>query len=147
MAWDTHHSIYRNTAQFQIIVNLAPIKCSRITGTVFAAIVTPLPIQFVYESALSLTLGDRKLFVYNWLVISSYPYETWPIGILSQFEHIILIMWLILWGVRFRLSMIDSKDDVAVTYVNSKTGFGSLRIIQYVDHLIYISNTNMEEVY
>jgi len=33
----------------------------------------------------------------------------------------------------------------AVTYENSTAGFGSLRIVKGVDHLIYISDTDMEE--
>jgi len=41
--------------------------------------------------------------------------------------------------------MVEGKDDKAVTYVNTETGFGSLRIVKGVDRLIYISNTNMEE--
>jgi len=43
--------------------------------------------------------------------------------------------------------MVEGKDDEAVTYVNSKTGFGSLRIVKGVDRLIYISDTDMEEGY
>jgi len=41
--------------------------------------------------------------------------------------------------------MLEGKDEKAVTYVNSETGFGSLRIVKGVDRLIYISNTDMEE--
>jgi len=41
--------------------------------------------------------------------------------------------------------MVEGKDDEAVTYENSETGFGSLRIVKDVDRLIYISDTNMEE--
>ena len=41
--------------------------------------------------------------------------------------------------------MVEDKDDMAVTYVNSKTDFGSLRIFKGVDHLIFISDTDMEE--
>jgi hypothetical protein len=41
--------------------------------------------------------------------------------------------------------MVEGKDDAEVTYVNSKTGFGGLRIVQVVDGLIYISETHMEE--
>jgi hypothetical protein len=51
-------------------------------------------------------------------------------------------------GVRTRLSMVDDKNDKAAMYVNSETGFGSLRIVKGVDHWIYISDTtNMEEGY
>jgi len=39
--------------------------------------------------------------------------------------------------------MVESKDYKAVTYVNAETGFASLRIVMGVDHLIYISNTDM----
>jgi len=35
--------------------------------------------------------------------------------------------------------MVEGKDDKAVTYVNSETGFGSLRIVKGMDSLIYIS--------
>jgi len=41
--------------------------------------------------------------------------------------------------------MVESKDDKAVTYVNSATAFGSHRIVEDVDRVMYISNTNMEE--
>jgi len=41
--------------------------------------------------------------------------------------------------------MVESKDDRAVTYVHSKSGFGSLSIDEGVDHLIYISYTDTEE--
>jgi len=41
-------------------------------------------------------------------------------------------------GVRTRLSMVEEKDDEAVTYENSKAGFGSRRIVKSVACLIYI---------
>jgi len=41
--------------------------------------------------------------------------------------------------------MVEGKDDEAVTYVNSETDFGSLRIVQGVDRLTYISDTDMEK--
>jgi len=41
--------------------------------------------------------------------------------------------------------MVEGKDDTALMYVTTETGFGSFRIVNSVDHLIYISNTNMEE--
>jgi len=41
--------------------------------------------------------------------------------------------------------VLEEKDDEAVTYVNSETGFGSLRIVNGADRLINISDTNMEE--
>jgi len=41
--------------------------------------------------------------------------------------------------------MVEGKDDKAVMYVNSETGFGSLRIVKGVDRLIYFSDTDMEE--
>jgi hypothetical protein len=41
--------------------------------------------------------------------------------------------------------MVEGRDDKAVRYVNSETGFGSLRIGKGVDRLIYISDTDMEE--
>jgi len=48
-------------------------------------------------------------------------------------------------GVRTPPSMVESKDDKAVTYVKSETGFGCLRIVKGVDRLIYSSDTDMEE--
>jgi len=48
-------------------------------------------------------------------------------------------------GVRTRPSMVEGKNDKAVTYVNSEKGFGSLRIVKGVDRLIHISDTDMEE--
>jgi len=48
-------------------------------------------------------------------------------------------------GVRTRTSMVKIKDDKAVTYVNSETGLGRLRIVKDVDRLIYICDTDMEE--
>jgi hypothetical protein len=50
-------------------------------------------------------------------------------------------------GVRTRPSIVDGKDDKAVMFVNSETGFGSLRIVKGVDRLIYISDTYMKEGY
>ena len=41
--------------------------------------------------------------------------------------------------------MVQGKDDKAVTYVNSQTGFRSLRIVKGVDRLIYIGDTDIEE--
>ena len=41
--------------------------------------------------------------------------------------------------------MEETKNEEAVTYVNSEAGFGSPRIVQGVDCLIYISDTDMEE--
>jgi len=48
-------------------------------------------------------------------------------------------------GVRTRPSMVEGKDDEAVTYVNSEAGFGSLRIVKGVYRVIYISDTDMEK--
>jgi hypothetical protein len=42
-------------------------------------------------------------------------------------------------------TMAESKDDKTVMYLNSKTGFGSLRTVNGVDSLIYISDTDMEK--
>jgi len=53
--------------------------------------------------------------------------------------------WLIPLGVKTRQSMVEGKDDEAVTYVNSETGFGNLRIVKRVYRLIYINDTDMEE--
>jgi hypothetical protein len=48
-------------------------------------------------------------------------------------------------GARTQPSMIKTKDEEGVTYANSETGFGSLRIVKDVDRLIYISDTEMEK--
>jgi hypothetical protein len=48
-------------------------------------------------------------------------------------------------GVKTSLSMVEGKDDEAVMYVNSKTGFGSFRADKSVDHLRYMGDTDMEE--
>jgi len=104
----------------------------------FAPIVKPLRTRWVYERALSLALGDTNLLVDNWLQTSSYPYGVSPIAIVSQYEHITWMMYLILPGVRTQLSMVEAKDDEAVMYVNSNVGFGSLKIVKGVDRLIYI---------
>jgi len=40
-------------------------------------------------------------------------------------------------GVRTRPSLVQAKDDNAVTHENSEAGFGSLRIVKGVDRLIY----------
>jgi len=39
--------------------------------------------------------------------------------------------------------MVEGKDDEAVMYVNSEIAYGSLRSVQGVDRLIYISNADM----
>jgi len=41
--------------------------------------------------------------------------------------------------------MVEGRMTKAVANENSKTGFGSLRIVKGVDRLIYISDTDMEE--
>jgi hypothetical protein len=41
--------------------------------------------------------------------------------------------------------MVECEDDKEVTYLNSETGFGSLRIVNGVDRMIYISDTNIQE--
>jgi len=43
--------------------------------------------------------------------------------------------------VRTQLSMVEGKDNEAVTYVNSKIGFCSLRVVKGVDCLKHISDT------
>jgi len=50
-------------------------------------------------------------------------------------------------GVRTQPSMVEGKNDVVVIYVNSETGCDSLRIVQSVDRLIYISDTDMQKGY
>jgi len=47
-------------------------------------------------------------------------------------------------GVRSRPPIVEFKDDKGITYINTETGFDSLRIVKGVDHLIYISDTDME---
>jgi len=83
-------------------------------------------------------------FVDNWHQVNSYLYEILPIAIWSQTQHITLIAEIILLGVRTGLPIVEDKHDEGVMYVNSKTGFGSFRIVKGLDHLIYI-NTEMEE--
>ena len=41
--------------------------------------------------------------------------------------------------------MVDGKDDKAVMYVNSETGFGSHSILQGVDLSINMRDTNMRQ--
>jgi hypothetical protein len=41
--------------------------------------------------------------------------------------------------------MVEGKDDQAVSYVNSESSFGCHMIVNGVDHLIYISDTDIEE--
>jgi len=41
--------------------------------------------------------------------------------------------------------MVEAKDEEAVTYVNSETGFGSFTIVKGVDRVRYINDTDMEE--
>jgi hypothetical protein len=48
-------------------------------------------------------------------------------------------------GVGTRPSMAEGKDYEAVTYVNSETDSYSLRIVNGVQPLIFISDTDMEE--
>jgi len=57
---------------------------------IFAVIVKLICTRWVYERALSLAPGDKKLFVDIWLQISSYVYEVSPIAIGLQYEHITL---------------------------------------------------------
>jgi hypothetical protein len=43
--------------------------------------------------------------------------------------------------------MIGEKDDDTVTDVIAKTDFRSIKIVNDLDHLIYISDIDMEEGY
>jgi hypothetical protein len=43
------------------------------------------------------------------------------------------------------LSIVKVKDNDAVPYVNSETDFGSYRIVEGADYLIYISDTDGEQ--
>ena len=69
----------------------------------FAAIVEALCARWIYEMALALALSDTNPLDDNWLEISLYPYKVSPIAIMSQYEHITLMTYLILLGVRSRL--------------------------------------------
>jgi hypothetical protein len=40
---------------------------------------------------------------------------------------------------------LKARMTTAVTYENSEIGFGSLRTVKAVDHVIYISDTDMVE--
>jgi hypothetical protein len=48
-------------------------------------------------------------------------------------------------AVRTRPSMVEARMTKAVTNENSEIRFGSLRIVNGMDCLIYISDTDMEE--
>jgi len=41
--------------------------------------------------------------------------------------------------------MVEGKNDEAVTYANTKPGFGSLTIAKGEDHLVYIRDTDVDE--
>ena len=41
--------------------------------------------------------------------------------------------------------MVERKNGEAVMYASSETGFGSLRIVKRMDHLVYIREIDMEE--
>jgi hypothetical protein len=41
--------------------------------------------------------------------------------------------------------MVGCKDDKAVTYVNSEAGFDSIKIVNGVDRLRYLSHTYTEQ--
>ena len=43
--------------------------------------------------------------------------------------------------------MVEAEDEEPVMYVNSESGFRSLRIVKGVDCRIYISDTDLEEEY
>jgi len=75
----------------------------------FAAFIKPLRTRWVYERALSLALGDVNLLVDNWLQISSHSYEVSPIAIVSQYELITLMTYLILMRVRTQPSMVKGQ--------------------------------------
>jgi len=58
----------------------------------FATIIKPLCTRWVYERALSLALSNTNVFVDKGLLLTSYLYEVSPIAIVSQYEHIFLMM-------------------------------------------------------
>jgi hypothetical protein len=41
--------------------------------------------------------------------------------------------------------MVEGKDDEGYTYVNSATGFGNVTILIGLDHLTYISDSDIDE--
>jgi hypothetical protein len=86
-----------------------------------------------------------NLFGNNWLHIGLYLLKLSPLAVMSQFKHITFITYLILLGVRTQLSMVESNDDEVVIYVNSDRGFRIVSIVQHVDCLTSISDTDMEE--
>jgi hypothetical protein len=48
-------------------------------------------------------------------------------------------------GVTTRPSTVMGNDDEAVNNVISETSFGCLTIVKVLDHLIYLSKTDIEE--
>jgi hypothetical protein len=54
-------------------------------------------------------------------------------------------MWLILLGVRTQQSMVVDNNDAEVNNVISETSFGCLKIVKIVDHLIYLSKSDIKE--
>jgi hypothetical protein len=138
-------SIYGKTAQWQITESLAPIKLSQVRNLSFAVIVTLLCTQWVYGRAVSLALGDKNRIVENWLEISSYSFKLLSLARVSQYEKITLLTCLILLGVTTRPSMVMGNDDEAVNNVISETSFGCCTIVKIWDHVIYLSNTDIEE--
>lgn len=105
----------------------------------------PLCIHWVHQRVFSLALGDTNQLVDNWHHINSYLYDVSPIPIRSQTQHIPFMTYIILLGVRTRLSLVDVKDEEAVMYVITETDFLSFSIIHGVDRPIYISDTEMEK--
>jgi hypothetical protein len=83
----------------------------------------------------------------DWLHINLYSYEVLPKATVSQYDHITLMAYLLLMGVRTQDSMVEGKDDEAVTSVNSEKRMGSFRNDKSVDCQIYISDSDKEKGY
>jgi hypothetical protein len=102
-----------------------------------ATCIKPICTLWVYYTLLSLALGNMNLFVYNWIQPSWNINEVSPMEIVSQYELIALMMYLLHLGVGTWRSMVEGKDDVTVPYVNYQPGvkllgFLSVWIVWYI---------------
>ena len=79
----------------------------------FVAIIETLHKRWVYKLPLSQVLGDMNLYIDNWIQISLYSYQVLAIEIMSQYEHITLMMLLILLLVSTEVGMVEGEDDEA----------------------------------
>jgi len=62
-----------------------------------------------------------------------------------RYENYTLLTWLILVEVTTRPSMVVGNDDEAVNDEISETSFSCLTVVKVLDHLIYLSKTDIEE--